>query len=473
LAHSERFLFVWKWLLILFLVLAGSCVGTGFWLKESGKLEQWREQYQPGAQAAKVRITAARRGDLVRTVSAPGQVEPKTKVEISAQVSARIIALPFREGQTVKKDDVIVRLDGRDLAALLDSAKAQLRSEEARLEGAKAQLSNLQLEYNRLKELFSTSDVAKSQLDSAETEFKRGQSSLLVAERAIDIARANIQRAEKDLENTQIVAPFDGVITKLNAEVGELVVIGTLNNAGSVIMEVADLGVMLLKTRLDEANIGPVREGQKARVFVNAYPELPMNGTIDHIGLKRQVDKDGTAYFETDILIEKPADLVLRSGLTANADIQVETFRDVVKVPSQAVLDRTIDDLPESVVAGNPLIDRTKKFARVVYAIQGGKARSIPVKTGASDLTDTIVTAGLEADAKVITGPFKVLQSLKDDQKVELEDLKTPGVKGEQVPPAKPGEAQPAKPGDAQPAKPDQTKPDPAKPAATPAQSAK
>ena len=111
---------MWKWLLILVLILVGSCVGTGFWLKESGKLEEWREKYQPGAQASQVRLTAARRGDLVRTVSAPGQVEPKTKVEISAQVSARIIALPFREGQTVKKDDVVVRLDGRDLAALLD-----------------------------------------------------------------------------------------------------------------------------------------------------------------------------------------------------------------------------------------------------------------------------------------------------------------------------------------------------------------
>lgn len=432
---------MWKWLLILFVVLAISCVGTGYWLQESGTLEEWREKYQPGAQAAKVRITAARRGDLVRTVSAPGQVEPKTKVEISAQVSARIIALPFREGQAVKKDDVVVRLDGRDLAALLDSAKAQLRSEEARLDGARAQLANLQIEYNRLKELYSTADVAKSQLDSAETEFKRGQSSLLVAERAIDIARANIQRAEKDLENTVIVAPFDGVITKLNAEVGELVVIGTLNNAGSVIMEVADLGVMLLKTRIDEANIAPVHEGQKARVYVNAYPELPMNGTVDHIGLKRQVDKDGTAYFETDILIEKPADLVLRSGLTANADIQVETFRDVIKVPSQAVLDRAIDDLPESVVAGNALVDRTKKFARVVFVIQGGKARPVPVRTGASDLTDTILTAGIEPDAKVISGPFKILETLKDDQKVELEDLNASGAKPA---PSQPATAQPA-----------------------------
>jgi HlyD family secretion protein len=148
-----------------------------------------------------------------------------------------------------------------------------------------------------------------------------------------------------------------------------------------------------------------------------------MTGTIDHIGLKRQVDKDGTAYFETDILIDKPADLVLRSGLTANADIQVETFRDVLKVPSQAVLDRAIDDLPESTVAGNPLVDRTKKFARVVFVMQEGKARPMAVRTGPSDLTDTVIAAGLDDGAKVISGPFKILETLKNDQRVELEEV--------------------------------------------------
>ena len=106
---------MWKWILFIVLVLAGSCVGTGYWLQSSGKLKELQEKYQPGAQAAKVRLATVARGDLVRTVSAPGQVEPKTKVEISAQVSARIIALPFREGQAVRRDDVIVRLDGREV----------------------------------------------------------------------------------------------------------------------------------------------------------------------------------------------------------------------------------------------------------------------------------------------------------------------------------------------------------------------
>ena len=411
---------MWKWLIGIVVVLAASCAGSGYYLQSSGKLRQLQEKYQPGLKATPVRFTEAAKGDLVRTVSAPGQVEPKTKVSISAQVSARIIALPFREGQVVKKEDVVVRLDGRDLAALLDSSKAQLRSEEARLEGAKATFANTQLDYNRKKELFGTKDISKAELDVAEMDFKRIESNLRVAERSIDIAKANIQRAEKDLENTVITSPFDGVITVLNAEVGETVVIGTLNNAGSVIMEIADLSVMLMKTRIDEANIAPVREGHKARVYVNAYPEMPMTGTIDHIGLKRMVDKDGTAYFETDIIIDKPKDLILRSGLTANADIQVETFRDIVKVPSQAVLDRAVDDLPKDVVDGNPLIDRTKKFVRVIFTMVDGKARPVAVKTASSDLTDTIVSAGLEPGARVISGPFKVLETLKADQRVEL-----------------------------------------------------
>ena len=123
-----------------------------------------------------------------------------------------------------------------------------------------------------------------------------------MADQAIEIANANITRAEKDLENTVITAPFDGVVTKLNAEEGELVVVGTLNNAGSVIMEIADLSVMLLKAKIDEANVAFVKDEQKARVFVNAFPTMPLVGTVQHVGLKKEIDKDGTAYFLTDIL---------------------------------------------------------------------------------------------------------------------------------------------------------------------------
>ncbi|GJQ28779.1 MAG: hypothetical protein HBSAPP03_06630 [Phycisphaerae bacterium] len=419
---------MWKWLLIVGGVLLLGCVGSGYYLYATGKTDEWMKMVRPDLKPTEVRLAKSERGDLVRTVSAPGQIEPKTKVEVSAQVSARIIALPFRENSRVKAGDVLIRLDARDLAALVDSAKAQLKSEEARLEGARASYINAEAELNRRRELFATKDLAQADLDAAQTDFLRAQSALRVAEHSIEIARADIRRAEKNLDNTTITAPFDGIITALNAEVGETVVVGTLNNPGSVIMEVADLSVMLLKARVDEANIAPIVEGQRARVYVNAFKEITLTGRVDHVSLKRQVDRDGTAYFETEILLELPPGLLLRSGLTANADIEVETFRDVVKVPSQAVLDRAIDDLPRVVTDDSPHLDRTKKFAQVVFTFEGGKAKAHVVRTGASDLTDTIILAGLPADAHVIAGPFKALTGMKHDQLAVEQTKKAPGV---------------------------------------------
>ena len=408
---------MWKWLLGIAVVVVLGLAGGGYYLQSSGMLQKWIDGFNPKSQGVKVRLSKATKGDLVRTVSAPGTIEPKTKVEVSSQVSARIIGLPFREGQLVKDGDVVVRLDARDLAVLLDSAKAQLKSEEARLEGARAALANASVEYNRRKELFATKDIPKTELDNAEAEYLRNDSNFKAQQHAIEIARANIQRAEKDLDNTVIKAPFDGIITRLDAEVGETVVVGTLNNPGSVILEIADLGLMLLKARIDEANVAPVREGQKAKVYVNAFQEETFVGTIDHVGLKMKTDRDGTSYFEADILLELPKGVLLRDGMTANAEVQVETFRDVLKVPSQAVVDYAIDDLPQS-VSKDPSVDRTKKFARVVFVVEGGKARVVPVTTGTSDLTDTIITAGLTDDATIVVGPFKTLATLKHEQSV-------------------------------------------------------
>ncbi len=413
---SER---VWKWLLAFCVVALLALGGGGYYVYSSGMAKEWMEKFQPGASGTEVRIGKAEKGNLVRTISAPGQIEPKTKVEISSQVSARILALPFRENQIVKKGDVVIRLDAEDLAALLAASKASLKSEEARLEGARASYANAQSELARRRELAKNRDISASELEQIETEFLRSESLLRQAEFAIDIARAEIQRRQKDLDNSTITAPMDGIIIKLDAEVGETVVVGTLNNPGSVIMEIADLSVMLLKARVDEANIAPVKDGQTAKVYVNAYRNSTFNGKVENVGLKRQVGSDSTVYFETDILLEIPKDTLLRSGLTANADIEVETFRDVIKVPSQAVLDRVIDELDSKSIEGNPLVDRAKKFTRVVFAIRDGKARAIPVQVGASDLTSTVILAGLKEGEEIVIGPFKALIALKDSDAIK------------------------------------------------------
>lgn len=447
---------MWKWLVGIFIVCVVVCGVGGLLAARSESVRERFKSFMPQQAGTVVRIAAAERGTITRTISAPGQIEPRTNVKISAQVSARIIALPFRENQQVKEGDVVVRLDARDLQAQVDAAKASQRAEEARLEGAQATLERARSERNRVQKLAGTGDVSAAALEQAESEFLRAQSSLSAAERAVEIARAQIIRAEKDLENTTIKSPMNGTITRLDAEVGELVVIGTLNNAASVIMEIADLSTMLLKARVDESNILPVKEGQAAKVYINAYGERAFGGVVERVELQRKVDRENNGYFEVEIPVTLEKGEILRSGLTANAEIEVETLTDVLLVPTQSVVDRKLDDLPKAVVEGNPNIKPGSTFARIVFVVEevaeapkqagaseptvkptqfgGGDkgqgprttgktytVKAVPVQTGSSDLTRTVILAGLKPGERVVSGPFKVLTTLRHEQKVQEE----------------------------------------------------
>ena len=357
-------------------------------------------------------------GDLERTVSAPGSIEPKRLINISSQVSAKVLALPFEEGQEVKAGDVVIRLDPQDLVAALDSAKAGLRGQEASLGGAEAALINARLTYERLVQLNETGDATKSELDSAEATFLQTQSNREVLVHQIEQGKAQIERAQKDLDNTTITSPIDGVITSLNTEVGETVIVGTTNNPGSVIMEIADLSQMLLKAAVDEANIAPVEVGQLAKIYINAYTDRTYEGKVQRIGLKRRVAADGTGTFEVEILMNLAEGETLYSGLSASTDIVVEHFYDAMIVPSQAVVDRRIEELPEDVRANNPLVDLNKTFTRVVYRVIEGKTVATPVSVGPSDITQTVITEGLTKEDIIVTGPFRILVDLNDGRAV-------------------------------------------------------
>lgn len=418
---------MWKWVFAIlgfgFLALA-AIIGT-FVLSPGAR--EWAKSRVPKPEPTEVRLEEVTRGELTRVINAPGSIEPKTKVQISAQVAARITELPYRENQMVRKGDVVVRLDSRDLAAALESAQASQKAEESRREGLRASLAMVEAEAARARDLFASKDKSKAELDAAEEAFLRTKALLEASTHNIEIARANIARAQKDLENAVIVAPFDGTIVKLNAEVGELVLVGTLNNAASVIMEIADLSTMLMKARVDEANIAPVLGGQTTKVYINAYQGRPFAGRVERVGLKRQIDRDGTGYFEVEILVNKPEEQILASGLTANVDIEVQKLENIIKVPSQAVVDRRIDSLPKE-TADDPLVDHAKAFATVVYIIgNDGKAKAVPVRTGVSDLTHTVIEKGIEPGARIITGPFKVLVDLADGKDVKAESPKPAG----------------------------------------------
>ena len=413
---------MWKWLIGIVVVLVGMVGAAVFVVTSTEVGEQLRTQLTGGGATSSgtpVSLEEAVLGDLTRTVSAPGAIEPQTQVNISSQVSAEVLALPFREGETVRAGDVVVRLDPQNLVARKASAEARLRSEEARLDGAKAGLINARLNYERLQQLLETGDVTRAEFDGAEAGFLQASSNLKVIEAGIEVAQADIEQVEEDLRNTVIESPIDGVITSLNTEVGETVIVGTTNNPGSVVMEIADLSDMLLKAQVDETNIEPVGEGQKATVFINAYEDREFTGVVQRIGLKRQVSSQGTGFFVVDIEVNLAEGETLLSGLSASTEVDVETLFDVVKVPSQAVfLDTRIDSMPDD-VKDSEYVDKEKTFAAVVYVYEDGKAMMRPVEVGPSDLTHTVIEAGLEPGERVVVGPYRELINLNHEKAIE------------------------------------------------------
>jgi len=413
---------VWKWILgslLLLIILAG--VG-GYFVWRMPATKEFLAAFQGGEKATIVKLETASRGDLTRSISAPGTVDARTRVKVSAQVSARITALPFREGQDIKAGDVVVRLDAEELQANMDSARAGQRAEEARLEGTQAALVRSRSELERVRSLHKSKDRSDAELEAIEAAHLQQESSLRVAEQSIESSRAQVRRAERDLSNSVIASPIDGTVALVNNEVGELV-LGTFNNLGQVILEIADLTQIIMRAEVDEGNIQQVKPGQTVTVFVTAYPGRDFPGRVGKVRPQKKTSlRDGRNYFEVEIIIElKESEKLLLVGGLANCDIHVETMYDVLKVPSQAVLDRRIEELPTDVAARVTGVGRNKAFARVIYVIVNGKTVAMPVSAGSSDLRSTVILQGLEPDAKIITGPYKVLATLKHGQAVEEE----------------------------------------------------
>lgn len=404
-----------------------------------------------------VRVEEAQPAELLEFVSAPAELEPKSHVEISAKVSGRVEALPFKVGDRVTRGDpnanppvpasLIVRLDSKDLesqllgaqarraaqAATIESEKARLSGQKAGLLGTHATLEQAKTDMQRQKKLLQTKDVSQSEFDQAQLKLDEFQAQYNAAQLSLDAAELNlrvlehnlaaadaqIEQSKETLSYTTIVSPLTGVITRINAKVGEMVVTGMMNNPGTKILEVGDLSQMLAVAQVDEADVGKLQIGQKTKVFIDAYPNQEFKGTVYTIALSTDLSRQGTKYYKTEILLE--SDQRLHSGLTANVDIETRKYSNVLALPSQAVMTRDIDSLPLDIRDNSPYVDKSKTFATVIFRYVDGKALITPVKIGPSNLTHTIIESGIEKGEKVIVGPYKELEKLKHDQVVKDE----------------------------------------------------
>ena len=435
------------WIVIIVVVVLGAL--------GAGGLLFMKRRAKAAAKPTAVRIEQPSLGTLVEYVSAPGEIEPRSNVEISAKVSARVVALPYEEGDTVTKGDpnanppipasVLVRLDSKDWESQLLSAQAsrdaqaaQIEVEKARIAGQKATLVGLgasleqaRTDLSRNAELLTTKDIsqvtydqAKLKVDDLEAQYRAAEHSLQAAElnltvlaHNLDAADARIDQAKEALSYTTIVSPIDGTVTRLNAEVGEMVMTGTMNNPGTVVMVIGDLSEMLVVAQVDEADVGKLEVGQTARVHVQAWPDKIFDGVVRQIALSHKFGLQGTKYYETEVLLVDPNEQIF-TGMTADVDIAVADHEDVLIVPSQAVLGRKVDELPVEIRDTLTEQEKEKAFASIVYRFNDGKAKATPVEILASNTTHSAITAGIDPNDKIIVGPYKELEKMKHEQLV-------------------------------------------------------
>lgn len=417
-----------------------------------------RKRLARGPKPTIVRTEQPQRGELVEFVSAPGEIEPKKHVAISAKVSARIIELPFEEGDRVTAGDpnadppvapsVLVRLDAKDLESQLLSAtasreaqaaqikveKASISAQQATLIGLSATLKQAERDLERQRELLQSKDVSQSAFDQVKLKLddlnsqyqaamhrlEAAKLSLVVFEHNLEAADARITQAREALSYTTITAPIDGIVTRINAEVGELVMTGTMNNPGTVIIAVGDLSEMLVVAQVDESDVGKLKVGQAARAHIQAWPDKVFAGKVRAIALSNQRGIEGSKYYEAEILLLDPNEQIF-TGMTADVDIEVAEHKDVLILPSQAVLGRKVDELPIDIRDKLTEEEKQKTFATVVFRYNDGKALITPVKIGPSNPTHTVIEAGVTLDDRIVAGPYKELEKLRHEQLIKDE----------------------------------------------------
>jgi len=390
-----------------------------------------------GEKAYKVQAEKVKKDDIISIVTANGQMTPETDVKISAYVPSKIVRLPVKEGDMVKKGDLLVQLDETEYKAAVNQAKAQLSSAQANLEQAK-------LVYDRQKGLFEKKLTSKEQYDASSTLLHQAQAQS-------DQGAANLEQAEYNLSKTTITSPIDGMVTALNAKLGEIVMIGTMNNPGTVIMTISDMSETQAEVEVDETDVASVKVDQEAKIKIDAFPDTVFNGKVTEIGHTARISGFGTQDQVTNFLVKvmlMDSLLDIRPGMSASVEITTNSRPNVLNIPIQAVVMREekSDTLKEkekkkekgtlaSADSSKTKNEKKKKGKEVegVFVIKDGRAKFVKVKTGIADQQNIEIVSGLNENDQVITGTYQILRTLKDGDKVKVEkkvEKKEEGEKG-------------------------------------------
>ena len=352
--------------------------------------------------------------DLMSIVSASGIIEPRVKVNISSNVIGEIVRLAVKEGQGVNKGDFLLQIDPQQYEAEVKRLEAYLKMSEIKVEQTEVNLRDARNNLERVKSLFQNEFASQMELEAAQVKYDSAEVQIKSAREEVAQARASLERVEDQLDKTTFTAPMSGIVSKLNAEEGETVVTGTMNNPGTVIMIIADMSGVLSTVNVDETEITKVHHTQRATVTVDAVEGKEYQGVVVDIATSATKEGD-VSVFEVKVALETP-DQNLRPGMTSRAKIETDSRTDIFAVPLQSVVEREIEVAEE----GNK-----KEKKDVVFLIKANKAKMVQVTTGISDDTDVEIISGIKEGDRIITGPYRNLRNLKDGDMVRVKEEET------------------------------------------------
>ena len=405
------------------IAVVGAGIASNIW---------WREPDAP-----EVRVEAASLRDLTATVSGSGAIRPAREVDISSNVMGRVTRLAVEEGEVVETGDFLLEVDPQRLQSTVDQMEASLGSSRTQVSLAQQDLEYAQQVLDRREGLYQQDLLSRELYDDAVQNVARAQRTLEMRDQ--DVVRIDAQLAQSRYDLTQVIieAPMDGIITKLNIEQGENVVTGTMNNAGTVLLTIADLSTVELEIEVDETDIVHVELDQAAEVRIDAFPDDVFEAVVTEVG-KSPIGAAGGNQAINFKVVVRLTDTVpgARPGLSGTADITTAMRGEILAVPIQALILREVqlDKDGEIIREEDPLamddlslsLEEPEKGETAelegAFVVRDGRALFIPIQIGIAGERHFEVLQGVEEGDEIIIGPFEVIRTLIDGERVKTQN---------------------------------------------------
>lgn len=379
---------------VIFTAIIGAIVVLAFVAKGSG------------GDVVKVRMEPVMRGQVARTVLASGMVNYRENINLRTEVTGRIVHISVEEGDRVKAGDTLLVIGPELFEAEVEQRKALVNMRSIAIERQAVYLAQMRRKLDRQKDLFDRGNVSKDSYEIIERDVALAELDLKTRRQELIQAKASHSSALDRLRKTVIKAPIDGIITALNAKVGETVVAGTTNIIGSSLMDISDPSAIIAEVKVDEADILSVAPGQMAGVFIAPAPDDRLMGEVISIGTTARSDENKVNSFLVKILLSDKGEGFSRLAISCRADILTDVVEDTVLVPVEALLYEEADDGTET---------------PYVFVEMGGEAVRKDLKVGIQTDTSVEVLSGVAEGDILVVGPYRKLKNLKEGKLLEAE----------------------------------------------------